>query len=200
MSKKIVTIIIIIVVLVIVGIVYSASTQKANDPESITQNGEDIDGLQEYTDEGLGFSLKYPADWTLSTDENSTIQKPRQEQVVLRKGGARILIDPLGRRGADSGPYPFESEDLIINKVQWNHSWTYSETTNFYDYHRFTATPGSFILKKDPSTDGIDSTGQFYTRRGDFRIHIFLEQVPNEVERDEIIKIVNGILTSLTIF
>jgi len=198
--KKSTIILIIIAVLVVIGLVWATNTRQANGPENGSLSQIDTEGWQTYTDNGLGFTFRYPSDWTLNLDPDPNVKKPRQEQVILQKGNVKIRIDPLGRRGAQSGPNPFEREELVINGISWRHVWTNVQTLDYHDYHRFTDEDGVLVLRDDPTTNGIvTSTGQSYTHKDNFRVHVFLENETNEEKRAEAINTAIVILKTLTI-
>ena len=90
-------------------------------------------GWEMYADAGLGYGFSYPRDWSLSPDPDTNTTKQRQEQMVLQKGSARVLIDPLGRRGAQGFSSPIEKFDITVGDAIWQHIfWPPQE------YHRFT--------------------------------------------------------------
>lgn len=153
------------------------------------------DELNIYTDSLLGFEFEYPLNWTLFLDNDPIVLagKERQEQVILQKNNAIILIDPLGRRGADSFPDPIEEEEVVINNIRWHRVYWLEG-----DYYRFVDVDGFFALKEDSTTDITSSLGVNVPRRS-FSIHIYLENVYGDQNRQEILNTANKLLESLNL-
>lgn len=153
-------------------------------------------GWKTYVDDGLGYRFAYPSDWSLNIETSNTIQQQRSEKIALMKGNVRILIDPLGRLGADeSGGSQLTKERALLGGVDWLH-------TQDGNYHRYVDDGGVLVLKEDPSTNGIYSIGgrtETYSHRGNFRVHVYLDDEPLQLTRSETLDTAVEILKTITV-
>ncbi len=154
------------------------------------------DGWNIYTDEGLGYSLAYPPDWILVQYDNPEgLTQARQEKFWLTKGDAKILIDPLGRTGANEFTSAVTKTTETIDSIVWRHTYWPEKS-----YHRFTDENGSLGLKDDPTTNGVETAGgvdEPYSFRSDFRIHIIFPSVTSTEKQQDAINITTQILGTI---